>query len=82
MVFIVRAIENGAEETLYYQEIDPKNKPEDRRWHEFDADLSAYANRTITLSFITYPMETNDWDLGVWQAPLLLTSSWPDDADP
>ncbi|MFL7793582.1 MAG: hypothetical protein AB8I69_15680 [Anaerolineae bacterium] len=74
VLFIVRTIVDGAEETVYYQEIDPKNRTEDRRWYDFDVDLNPYAGQTITLLFITYPMETNDWDWGVWGMPLVLTS--------
>lgn len=74
VLFIVRTIVDGVEETVYYQEIDPKNRPEDRRWHDFDVDLNPYAGQTITLLFITYPMETNDWDWGAWGMPLVLTS--------
>jgi hypothetical protein len=72
ILFIIRAVASGTEETLYYQEIDPKNRPQDRRWHDFDIDLDHYAGQTITLLFITYPVETNDWDWGAWGMPLLL----------
>jgi hypothetical protein len=78
VLFIVRTIVDGVEETVYYQEIDPKNRPDDRRWHDFDVDLSPYAGRTITVLFITYPLETNDWDWSVWGMPVLLTSSKPE----
>lgn len=74
VLFIVRTIVDGIEETIYYQEIDPKNHAEDRRWHDFDVDLSRYAGQTVTLLFITYPLETNEWDQAVWGMPVLLTS--------
>jgi hypothetical protein len=78
VLFIVRAIVDGVEETVYYQEIDPKSSPEDRRWHDFDADLGSYAGSTITLLFITYPLETNDWDWAAWGMPVLLAPSRPE----
>jgi hypothetical protein len=80
VLFIVRTIVDGAEETVYYQEIDPKNNPDHRRWHDFDVDLGAYAGQTITILFITYPLETNDWDWAAWGMPLLLTPTKPGEA--
>lgn len=77
VLFIVRTLVDGVEETVYYQEIDPKNRPEDRRWHDFDVDLSAYAGRTITLAFITYPLEDNEWDWAAWGMPVILTPHRP-----
>lgn len=77
--FIVRTIVDGVEETVYYREIDPKNLPEDRRWHDFEVDLDRYAGQTISLLFITYPLETNKWDRAAWGMPVLLTPSRPAD---
>ena len=71
VLFIVRVVVDGVEETIYYQEIDPKNRPEDRRWHDFAVDLSPYAEQTISLVFMTYPLETNDWDQAVWGMPMI-----------
>ena len=81
VLFIVRVVVDGVEETIYYQEIDPKNRPEDRRWHDFDVDLSAYAGQTITLLFMTYPLDTNEWDQAAWAMPLLMAPSWSDASD-
>jgi hypothetical protein len=77
VLLVVRTIVDGTEETVYYNEIDPKNRPEDRRWHDFDVDLSPYAGQTITLVFITYPLDTNEWDWAGWGMPLLLAPSQP-----
>lgn len=77
VLFIVRIIDEGLEETVYYQEIDPKNNLEDRRWHDFEIDLRPYAGRTVTFLFITYPMESNEWDWAAWGMPVILTPNPP-----
>ena len=53
VLFIARTIVDGVEKTVFYQGIDSKNRPEDRRWQDFDVDLSSYAGQTITILFIT-----------------------------
>lgn len=75
VLFVVRTIADGTEETVYYQEIDPKNRLEDQKWHDIDIDLNLYIGQKITLLFITYPMETNDWDWAGWGMPVLLAPS-------
>lgn len=72
VLFIIRVVVDGIEETVYYQEIDPKNWIEDRHWHDVDVDLSPYAGQTVTLLFITYPLETSDWDWAGWRMPVVL----------
>lgn len=82
VLFIVQVTVDSVEETVYYQEIDPKNRPEDRRWHNFEVDLGSYVGETVTLLFITYPMETNAWDQAAWGMPVLLVPSGLEASEP
>lgn len=73
VLFVVKTVVDGVEETVYYQEIDPKNEASDRRWHDFDVDLTPYAGRTIQIVFSTSPLGSNAWDWAVWGMPVVLT---------
>lgn len=77
VLFIVRVVADGVEETIFYREIDPKNDPADRRWHDVDVDLSPYAEHRVTFALITYPMESNEWDWAAWGMPVILTPHSP-----
>lgn len=73
VVFQVLLLDEEGEHSIFYREIDPKNKPEDRRWHDFEVDLSQYAGSRVTIRFLTYPMQSNDWDWAIWGAPVLIS---------
>jgi len=72
--FIVSADDGGREEVIFYQAIDAKNVPEDRRWHDARIDLRLYAGQQITLTFRTYPLQSNDWDWAGWGNPAVIVA--------
>jgi len=65
--FIVRV--NG--EIALSRYLDPKENPEQNRWHEVEVDLAAYVGRRIELTLQTLPHASGDliggW--GVWAGP-------------
>lgn len=77
--FIVSANDGETEQVIFYQVIDAKNVPEDRRWHDTRVDLSLYAGQQVTITFRTYPLATNDWDWAGWGNPAVIV---PGDASP
>lgn len=54
--------------------IDPKQNPDDRRWHSHAVDLSAYAGQTVTITFETGTGPAGDYqyDWAGWGSPRLL----------
>jgi len=72
VLFSVWANDGQRAETIFYQVVDAKNIPEDRRWHDTRVDLGLYAGREITLTFMTQPMADNAWDWAGWSAPALV----------
>ncbi len=52
--------------TLFTQTIDPKNKPEDRKWHRADIDLSEFQGQRVLLSLHTLPGANNVFDWAGW----------------
>lgn len=54
--------------------IDPKNVPVDRKWHDYQIDLSRWAGQTVTLSFVLGPGPNgNDqYDWAGWGEPRIL----------
>jgi len=56
---------DGQEHEIFDQYIDPKSRPEDRRWHDFETDLSGFAGRKVNVSFLTDPDESGDLT-GAW----------------
>jgi Bacterial membrane protein YfhO len=53
-------------ETLFRQVIDPKNNPQDRKWHVEDIDLSRFHGQRLLLSFHTLPEGNNAYDWAGW----------------
>lgn len=53
-------------ETLMTQAIDPKNNPQDRKWHPQDIDLSRFRGDRVLLSFHTLPEGNNAYDWAGW----------------
>lgn len=56
--------------------IDPKNNPEDRKWHPFSVSLDDVANSTATITFETLAGEgmlalDTDSDWGLWGNPVM-----------
>lgn len=59
------------EKVLFSAYIDPKNRPEDRGWKDFQVDLQPWARQQVELIFYTSPGPVNDResDFGGWGQP-------------
>jgi hypothetical protein len=64
--------------TLFTRAIDPKNKPEDRKWHPADVDLSSFRGQRVLLSLNTLPEANNSYDWAGWGDPRLDTERGPE----
>jgi hypothetical protein len=53
-------------QTLFSRVIDPKNKAQDRKWHQADVNLSHFAGQRVLLSFRTLPEANNAFDWAGW----------------
>jgi arylsulfatase A-like enzyme len=63
-----------AEETVYSRYLDPKNRPEDRRWVDEVIDLKPFANKVLSITFRTSsgPAGNDTFDWAGWSEPRLL----------
>jgi hypothetical protein len=57
---------DGRAHTVFDRYIDPKNRPEDRRWHEASVDLMAYRGQTVGMVLVAEPGQGNAFDWGGW----------------
>lgn len=71
VTFEVYIRDEGFEELVFSKYIDPKHNPEERKWNDFEVDLSRYAGRNVTIIFSTLPGPNNDsrWDWAWWGEP-------------
>jgi len=68
------AIDDGSGfENIFSQYIDPKNRLEDRNWHDFGIDLVKYRGKKITVAFKTSqgPAGRGGWDCAIWSEPVI-----------
>lgn len=58
---------------VFSQYIDPKHNIEDRKWHDFEIDLTEYANKTVNISFVTNPGPSGNsgYDWANWSEPII-----------
>jgi hypothetical protein len=65
---------DGRSHTLFDRYIDPKNIPDDRKWHDLSIDLSAYGGQEITLTLTTLPGPKGDatYDWSGWANPQIV----------
>ncbi len=65
VIFEILVKDGKEERKLFSKYIDPKNKIEDRKWHDERIDLSEYKGKEVLLTFITSPGPSNntnyDW---------------------
>jgi hypothetical protein len=54
--------------------VDPKHNPDDRRWIDFELDMTRFAGQTVDVHFVTRPGADgdNDYDWGGWSTPMLV----------
>jgi hypothetical protein len=69
--FIVTVSAADGSHELLRRWIDPKTRPDDRRWHAIALDLSAYAGQEVQLALRTLPGPAGDgrYDWAGWGAP-------------
>jgi arylsulfatase A-like enzyme len=73
--FQITAINSSGQKTiLFSHSLDPKNRPDDRRWAKQDIDLSAFENTPITLVFSTDVPDgaPTDYCWSGWADPCLI----------
>lgn len=63
--FRVLVSHNGDKHEVFDHVINPKLRPEDRCWHDFEVSLSAFGASTVSISFLTDPDESGDLT-GAW----------------
>jgi len=72
--FVVAARdESGEERRLFAAYVDPKHRPEDRRWVDAVVTLGMYAGRDVVLILETTPGPAGDdiYDWGAWSRAVL-----------
>jgi len=68
VLFELYVNETNIDNKIFSHYIDPKNNCTDRKWNDFEIDLSKFANEQITLIFSTQPGPINDgsYDWAWW----------------
>jgi hypothetical protein len=64
---------NGQSNEIFSNYINPKANLEDRKWFFYSIPLNEYANKVVSISFITNPGPVGDsnWDWAYWGNPLI-----------
>jgi 4-amino-4-deoxy-L-arabinose transferase-like glycosyltransferase len=77
VIFEILAKDGKEERKLFSKYIDPKNKIEDRKWHDEVVDLSRYGGKEVSLSFVTTPgfNHNGDFDWAGWSYPKIVTNN-------
>ncbi len=68
-VFVIRS--NNAAVKVFSRYLDPKHRPEDRRWIEEQIPLAAFHDEEVHIKLVTAPGPADDlaYDRAVWSAP-------------
>lgn len=68
VLFEVYANNNDPANKIFSHYIDPKNNISERKWNDFEIDLSKFSNEQVTLIFSTQPGPKNDgkYDWAWW----------------
>jgi 4-amino-4-deoxy-L-arabinose transferase-like glycosyltransferase len=77
VIFEILAKDGKGERRLFSKYIDPKNRIEDRKWHDEVVDLSRYGGKEVSLSFVTTPgfNHNGDFDWAGWSYPKIVTNN-------
>jgi hypothetical protein len=72
--FTISVTENGVENEIFAQYLDPKNFPADQGYYYHSLDLSMYAERDIIITFTTLPgpADNRDYDWAFWISPRIV----------
>lgn len=73
VIFEIYINVDGIDEPLFSEYIDPKNNHNERKWNEFELDLSQYADKYATITLSTLPGNANDsrYDWAWWGEPII-----------
>lgn len=76
VLFEVYIVKNEKEKKVFSRYIDPKNNFTERKWNDFEIDLSPYSNDNLTILFVTSGGPKNDtmYDWAWWGEPKLVSS--------
>ena len=70
VLFEITLQEDGQEKKIFSKYIDPKNKPQDRKWFDYSIDLGRYAGRDVVMGLTTFPgldgKKDNAFDWSAW----------------
>jgi hypothetical protein len=78
VTFEVTAIDEKSNRVLIFSRyIDPKNVPDDRKWHDTDIDLKDFAGQTMSFLFSTTvgPRGNGNFDWAGWSSPKIRLAS-------
>jgi hypothetical protein len=64
--FELRVDAKRGSQGVFRKQIDPKNRPADRRWYPAMADLGQYAGQDVTLHFVVSNRQDSSNDLALW----------------
>lgn len=72
-LFEIQILDGGLKETIFSKYINPKNHLEERKWNDYEVNLSSLENRSLTIIFITSsgPKNDNTYDWAWWGDPRL-----------
>jgi hypothetical protein len=67
---------NGEVQKLFSYTLNPRDNPSDRRWVDYELNLTDYANKEVKIIFETLPGDKNNsnYDWAFWGAPVILNS--------
>jgi hypothetical protein len=71
-VFVIRS--NDAAVKVFSRYVDPKHRPEDRRWIDEQISLTAFHDEEVHIKLVTAPGPADDFafDSAVWSAPQII----------
>jgi len=71
VLFEVYVKKGDIERIVFSKYIDPKHNVSERRWNDFEVDLSDYRGSHVTLTLATSPGPRGDanWDWAWWGSP-------------
>ena len=62
----------GREQTVFEKYLDPKHNLAERRWNDFEVDLSGYGGKMVELKLETKTRNGNDYCAAFWSRPHLV----------
>jgi len=68
----------GGEDTVFSKYLDPKHDPAQRRWMDFEVDLSKFKDKKIEIALETKTDGPNDWAVAFWSRPHLVSGGSED----